>query len=219
MKYIFILLLIVFVIAHTGAQEPIGSLDSTQKSTHTSSLRFNHQEDSFGRKALRANRYCVGFNLFMGAYLVAAPEHISKWNKKEKLNLKHIIHQYGESYSKPPVMDEDMWGINYIGHPYQGGVYFNLIRSQGANFWQSSLFCIGQSLLWEYGWEAGMEQPSIQDLITTPFVGIAVGELSHKATIALSKNGFRWYEAGLVCLLNPSYVINNKIKITRRRRP
>lgn len=180
------------------------------------SVYFNHQEESFCNKMLRGTKYVVGFNLTMGAYLVIAPENISKWGKKDKFKMPTIINQYHESFTKPPVIDHDLWYINYIGHPYQGGFYYNTVRAQGASFWQSSLFCIGQSVLWEYGWEAGMEQPSLQDLITTPFIGILVGELSHVATIKLSKNGFRWYEAALVCILNPSYAVNNKFKFNNR---
>lgn len=180
------------------------------------SIHLNHQKDNFCKKMLRGTKYVVGFNLTMGAYLVIAPENVSKWGKKDKFKLPTIIDQYYNSFTKPPVIDHDLWYINYIGHPYQGGYYYNTVRSQGASFWQSSLFCIGQSVLWEYGWEAGMEQPSIQDLITTPFIGILVGELSHVATIKLSKNGFRWYEAALVCILNPSYAINNNFKFNNR---
>ena len=180
------------------------------------SVYFNHQEESFCNKMLRGTKYVVGFNLTMGAYLVIAPENISKWGKKDKFKMPTIINQYRESFTKPPVIDHDLWYINYIGHPYQGGFYYNTVRAQGASFWQSSLFCIGQSVFWEYGWEAGMEQPSLQDLITTPFIGILVGELSHVATIKLSKNGFRWYEAALVCIINPSYAINNKFKFNNR---
>lgn len=179
---------------------------------------FNHQNETFCKKMIRGSKYVAGFNLTMGGYLVVAPEHVSKWNKKEKFKIPSILHQYKESFTKPPVIDKDLWIVNYIGHPYQGGFYYNTVRSQGATFWQSSLFCIGQSVLWEYGWEAGMEQPSIQDLITTPFLGIVVGEISHIATVAMGKNGFRWYEKALACIINPSYAINNKLKVIHRQK-
>ena len=130
-------------------------------------------------------------------------------NKKEKLIFKSIKAQYRKSYTTAPVIDRDLWIVNYIGHPYQGGFYYNSLRSQQVNKWHSALFCIGQSILWEYGWEGGMEQPSIQDLITTPVGGIVVGELSHFATVQMSHKGFKWYEILAVCLINPSYAINN----------
>tara|TARA_R110000772_G_scaffold53043_5_gene121462 strand:+ start:486 stop:725 length:240 start_codon:yes stop_codon:yes gene_type:complete len=65
-------------------------------------------------------------------------------------------------------------------------------------------------LLWEYVWEAGFEQPSIQDLLVTPVAVIVLGEFIHIATINMSKNGFRWYEIIFVTGLNPAYAINNR---------
>ena len=158
---------------------------------------------------LRASEYIMGYNVTIGLYLAIAPNYITKWDKDDKFQLKTILNQYHQSFTSPPVIDKDLWIVNYIGHPYQGGFYYNTLRAQGANTLQSSLFCIGQSLIWEYCWEGGLEQPSIQDLISTPLAGILVGELSHAATIKMSRNGFRWYEAVLVCILNPSYALNN----------
>jgi hypothetical protein len=176
------------------------------------SAQINHQKASLCNKMWRGSLYIAGYNITMGTYLIIAPEYVSKWNKKEKLKFTSIKNQYRKSFTEAPVIDYDLWFINYIGHPYQGGFYYNTVRAQNASIWQSSLFCIGQSLIWEYGWEAGMEQPSVQDLITTPFLGIMVGELSHVATVKMSRNGFRWYEAAAVCLINPSYALNNGFK-------
>ena len=178
-------------------------------------VKFNHQKACFGNKIVRGNNYVMGYNITIGIFLAIAPDNVTKWNKKEKFQISAILHQYHESYTNPPVIDHDLPVINYIGHPYQGGFYYNVVRSQGATVWQSSLFCLGQSLLWEYGWEAGMEQPSIQDLIISPLGGIVIGELSHVATIKMSKNGFKWYEVAIVCLINPSFAINNRFRFNR----
>ena len=146
--------------------------------------------------------------------LVLSPTWLNQWdNLSTKLRVKSMKDQYKNSYTKPPVIDHDMLITNYLGHPYQGGFYYNSIRSQGATVLQSSLFCWAHTLLWEYGWEAGIEQPSIQDLIVTPLAGILVGELSHVATIKMSRNGFTKWEKVAVCIINPSYVINNKFRL------
>jgi Domain of unknown function (DUF3943) len=170
---------------------------------------LHHKESGVGIKILRASAYSVGYNLTMGAYLLAAPYEVSKWDKHKKFDMQAVLKQYDHSYSSPAVIDHDMDIINYVGHPYQGGYYFNTMRCQGATFWQSAMFCLGNSILWEYGWEGGMEQPSIQDLLTTPIAGVVVGELAHVATIKMSKNGFKWYEVIIVCLINPAYAMNN----------
>lgn len=183
------------------------------------SVCLNHQEARIGNKIKRANLYVVGFNITLGASLIIAPDNISKWDKKDKLQIETIENQYKKSFTLQPVIDKDFWFINYIGHPYQGSYYYNAMRSQNVNAWHSALFCFGQSLLWEYGWEAGMEQPSIQDLITTPIAGILIGELTHVATIKMSKNGFLWYEKVLVCLINPTYAFNIRFKFNRPKKP
>jgi len=152
------------------------------------------------------------YNSSMGFFLLLMPDEITNWHKQDKFKLNVMMSQYKSSFTKPPVIDPDFWYINYLGHPYQGSFYFNSIRSRGGTFWQSALFNLGQSTFWEYVWEGGLEQPSIQDLIVTPIFGSLVGELAHRATIEMGKNGFKWYEKISVCLINPSYVLNNGFK-------
>jgi hypothetical protein len=81
------------------------------------------------------------------------------------------------------------------------------------------LFGLSQALLWEYGWEAGVEQPSIQDLITTPIGGAIIGEVMHVATLAMGKHGFTWYEIITVCALNPAYALNNGFRFNKPLKP
>lgn len=172
-------------------------------------FHLHYKESRLRRKIIRGTSYAAGYNISMGAILLVAPYEISKWDKNKKFQLQAIEKQYDHSWSSPAVVDHDMAIINYLGHPYQGGFYYNALRSQGATFLESSMFCLSQSLLWEYVWEAGMEQPSVQDLFSTPVAGIIVGELAHVATIRMSRNGFTWYEKIIVCLINPAYVFNN----------
>jgi hypothetical protein len=171
--------------------------------------QLKSENSTFCNKMARATKYVMGYNLSIGLCLILAPEHISKWERKDKFQAERILKQYRQTYTSPPVTDGDLWMINCVGHPYQGSFYYNSVRSQGAKVWQSAIFCVGQTLVWEYGWEGGMEQPSVQDLIVTPVAGVLFGELSHFATVKMSRNGFRWYEVALVCILNPNYAINN----------
>ena len=179
--------------------------------------QLEHKNSTFCTKMARATKSVVGYNLAIGVFLALAPEHISKWDTKTKFQGERILKQYRQTFTSPPVVDRDLWLINCVGHPYQGAFYYNSVRSQGAKVWQSALFCVGQSLIWEYGWEGGMEQPSIQDLITTPLAGALFGELAHVATLKMSRNGFRWYEVALVCILNPNYAINNGFRMPRQK--
>ncbi len=184
---------------------------------YTDQPQLNHYDASLGNKILRGLGYSLGYNLTMGAFLLIAPDNITMWRRDDKFKMPVILSQYQSSFTKPPVWDKDHWYINYIGHPYQGAYYYNNMRSQGATVLESALFCLGQSFLWEYVWEGGMEQPSIQDLIVTPVFGSLLGELSHRAALRMGKNGYRWYEKVIICVINPTYAINNGFK--RKHRP
>lgn len=161
---------------------------------------------TFGRKMWRGGLFVHGFEAIGYGILAALPADISGWQPG-------VFNNYAENmeraWTKPPVFDHDKWYINYIGHPYQGTVFYNAVRSQNATIWQSSLFCLGQVFVWKYVIEAGLEQPSIQDLIVTPISGILLGELIHFGTMKMARNGLKWYEAVAVTILNPMFVLNN----------
>ncbi|NLA15066.1 MAG: DUF3943 domain-containing protein [Bacteroidales bacterium] len=177
-----------------------------------STVVLRHSERTFGNKMLRATGYSLGFNTVIMTALILSPEYVSKWDKETAFTKESLKREYKRSFTTPPEIDDDLFIINYVGHPYQGSFYYNTTRSQGAKIWQASLFAVLQSTLWEYLWEGGLEQPSIQDLIVTPLGGIILGELAHRATLAMAKNGFTWYEIVATCIINPAYVINNGFK-------
>ncbi len=79
-----------------------------------------------------------------------------------------------------PEFDTDEFGVNFIGHPYQGTLYFNAARSQGYNYWQSLPFAVGGSLTWEYLGENTL--PSYNDMIYTPINGAALGEILYRVS-------------------------------------
>jgi hypothetical protein len=177
------------------------------------SATIKHREDRTTNKIIRGTAYSFAYNVVIGTTLTLSSEQITQWNKKDKFTVKAILEQYERTFTTAPVIDTDLPIINYLGHPYQGSIYYNALRCQGANARQSALFCAAHALLWEYAWEGGIEQPSIQDLVITPAAGILLGELSHVLTIKMSRNGFRWYEVVTVCLLNPMYAVNNGFKV------
>jgi hypothetical protein len=173
---------------------------------------FRNQHASFTRKIIRGSALVFAVDAVCLASLYTAPESFSKWDRTKILELKT---NYEQTFTKPPVIDKDLWYINYVGHPLQGSYYYNAIRSQGATKLQSTLFTCSHVVIWEYLIEGGVEQPSIQDLLVTPITGAIVGELTHYATLKMSKHGFKWYEKIAVCLCNPMYAINNGFKSAR----
>ncbi|MEA1892576.1 MAG: DUF3943 domain-containing protein [Campylobacterota bacterium] len=104
------------------------------------------------------------------------PESITKWNL-DVLDDASLSQRWKNNVKAGPVMDEDDFFINYIGHPVSGAWYYTMARNDGLDPFESFLFSTFVStFIWEYGYEAFAEIPSIQDLIATPIVGSLLGE-------------------------------------------
>lgn len=93
------------------------------------------------------------------------------------------------------VWDNDQLGTNMFLHPYHGNLYFNSARSNGFNYWQSGLFALGGSAMWEFFMEN--EYPSLNDIVVTPVGGMAIGEITYRASdIVLKDNSTGWERFG-----------------------
>jgi len=78
------------------------------------------------------------------------------------------------------VWDNDNMIINNFGHPYSGNLYFNIARSNGLTFWESTPYAIGGSLMWELFMEN--DPPAINDFIATSLGGICLGEITWRVS-------------------------------------
>jgi len=104
------------------------------------------------------------------------PESISKWEKDDSSSIS-LFDKWKKNVKEGPVMDEDEFLINYLGHPVSGAIYYSMARNDGLNRFESFLFSAFMStFIWEYGYEAFAEVPSIQDLWSTPVIGSLMGE-------------------------------------------
>lgn len=91
--------------------------------------------------------------------------------------------------------DNDHLSTNMFMHPYHGNLYFNAARSNGFNYWQSGLFAFGGSAMWELVMEN--EYPSTNDIIATPIGGMALGEVTFRASdIMLNDRTTGWERFG-----------------------
>ncbi|MDE7025340.1 MAG: DUF3943 domain-containing protein [Paramuribaculum sp.] len=120
---------------------------------------------------------------FVGTLIVleCLPEDATSWNRAELREVPLFKRWHNHVIKKGPEWDHDKFYFNYILHPYAGAVYYMTARSCGFNAWQSLLYCSCISNIgWEFGIEAFMERPSIQDLFITPLVGSAIGECFYK---------------------------------------
>jgi len=82
--------------------------------------------------------------------------------------------------------DGDAFVTNYFLHPYHGNLYFNVGRTNGYNFWESSGWAATGSMLWEYFAETF--RPAINDWINTTLNGITLGEVLYRLSAMLTDN-------------------------------
>ncbi len=108
-----------------------------------------------------------------------------------------------------PIFDNDPFGVNQIGHPYQGSIYYGFARSAGLSYWESLLYTIGGSFLWETAGER--LAPSINDHVATGIGGTFVGEAGFRMASLLLEGGGGtpgfWRELG-AALISPSTGFN-----------
>ncbi|MDR2955109.1 MAG: DUF3943 domain-containing protein [Prevotella sp.] len=90
------------------------------------------------------------------------------------------IHTIKKNLKGGFVWDNDQMGTNMFLHPYHGSLYYNSARSNGFNYWESGLFALGGSAMWELFMEN--EYPSINDIIATPIGGLSVGETLYRTS-------------------------------------
>ncbi len=88
-----------------------------------------------------------------------------------------------ENFKHGFIWDNDQLGTNTFLHPYNGSLYYAAGRSNGFNYWQSELFAIAGSALWELFMEC--EYPSTNDVIATPIGGAVLGETLFRASDAV----------------------------------
>jgi hypothetical protein len=131
---------------------------------------------------------------YVGTLLVleCLPEDATSWNRAEIRNQAPFKRWFKNIFKRGPEWDHDKFYFNYVLHPYAGAAYFMSARSCGFNMWQSLLYCTCVSTIgWEFGIEAFMERPSIQDLFITPLVGSAIGEGFYCIKRYLVGHGYR----------------------------
>lgn len=82
--------------------------------------------------------------------------------------------------------DRDAFPVNQSSHPYHGSLFFDAARSNGYGFWESGLFTLTGSLLWECCMEN--TAPSVNDLVNTTLGGMTRGEVAHRLSAMLLDN-------------------------------
>jgi uncharacterized protein DUF3943 len=167
---------------------------------------LRNQDAPYSTKVWRGEKIIGGIEVLSLGLLLLLPATVTAWQDNP---LSHGGENFVRAWTHPPVWDKDKWYHDYVGHPYAGSLYYNMVRSQGATPLQSFLFSTLQCILFEYVIEAWAEQPSKQDLLLTSTVGSILGEVFHQWTLKMVQKKLTFLEKVLVFLANPTYVVNN----------
>jgi len=170
-------------------------------------ININENLTQSEKKILKDSLYLQGFMISTIGILYLLPESFTKWESDDD-DGDSLSQKWKDNISDGPVIDEDEFAINYIGHPVSGAIYYTMARNDGLDPFQSFMFSfIMSSFVWECGYEAFAEIPSIQDLISTPIIGSLMGEYMYYLEKELDRNdGIIW---GSKSLGNVSYVLLN----------
>lgn len=155
----------------------------------------------------RDTAYFLTYQVLIVGLLYLAPESVSGWSKEDKEERK-----WGENV-RDPHRDEDDNYVNYILHPYWGASYYIRGRERGLDRTQSFLFSTALSTLYEFGVEAFFEQPSYQDLWTTPVLGSLLGEFVFtpiRDRIRAKPGDLDWRDKTILFLTDPLGVVGAK---------
>ena len=168
-------------------------------------------------KLINELAYLQVFAVSTIAVIAALPEGVSNWSKEDKqfADIQSLLTKHSDNINKGPSLDNDSWGINYVGHSVAGSYFYIWGRQSGLS-WQESamLTTLMSTFFWEYGWEAFAETPSTQDLIITPLLGSILGEGTNYLYNKILENNGQVYDSIIIgsigrVLLNPIGEMNS----------
>lgn len=122
----------------------------------------------------RATAEVMGFNVALWGF-----DRFIQHGDFSYINFRTVEENLSHGYN----WDNDKLGTNTFLHPYTGNLYFNAARANGFNFWQSEVFSMFGSAMWETFMEC--EYPSTNDVIATPIGGAVIGETLFRSSDAV----------------------------------
>ncbi len=89
--------------------------------------------------------------------------------------------QWNHFWTRKLEWDNDWYWTNFVLHPYQGTIYYNVARSSNLNRIESFALTTVGTAMWEYLCETNA--PSKNDIIYTTVGAFAVGEMLYRLSI------------------------------------
>ena len=176
--------------AATGVRDTIAVISGYPRTIYASPASWTYSDPWWHGMWIDTAILCGAYisTLFV---LEILPEDATTWNRAELRKDPFYKRWFKNVFKRGPEWDHDNPIFNYVLHPYAGAAYFMCARTNGFNFWQSMLYSAAISTIgWEFGIEACMERPSIQDIFVTPLVGSILGEGFYRAKRLIVDNNY-----------------------------
>lgn len=119
----------------------------------------------------------VGFDVLLNQY---NRRYISD---EYKSNMSSIRRNLRRSWA----VDNDPFGVNQLGHPYQGSIYHRFARTSGLSYWESLAYTFAGSAFWEIAGET--TPPSRNDQIASGIGGTFLGEALFRLSSLMLEHG------------------------------
>ena len=147
------------------------SFSSENLSSESESGGFFHEND--GKKhPLVALGGMLFFNLGLSSYnrwVLGSGWAQTGWN------------EWGHFWERELKYDRDWYWTNFVLHPYQGGIYYQVSRGSNLNQLESFGVTFLGSYIWEYFCETNA--PSINDMFYTSVGSFAMGEMLYRLSL------------------------------------
>lgn len=89
---------------------------------------------------LKGQTYTIlGLSVMTAGLMTLLPESITKWDAEDR-KLSGLGKKWKDNVTSGPTWDRDEHFLNYIMHPYFGGVYYTAARHAGFNEFESFLY-------------------------------------------------------------------------------
>jgi len=184
-----------------GSLASLNSLDAKPPPAGTDSVKWGRDWIGLGRDTA----FIFGYQVVTITLFYFLPESVSKWSDQQK---KDIFKRWVDNVQSPH-WDHDAFAVNYIGHPYFGSAYYVRARERGFGEFDSFVYAALASAMYEFGTEALFEQPSYQDLISTPIGGALIGlALEPLRSWIKRKPEPKWYDHLALAATGPIGMLN-----------
>ncbi len=86
----------------------------------------------------------LGLSVVTASAMTLLPESVTNWDSDDR-NFRHLTRKWQENVKNGPVWDDDDPILNYVMHPYFGGVYYTVGRHSGLSPLESALYSFTMS--------------------------------------------------------------------------